>query len=67
MEEIMEKIGAKIEIVEIKRIRKADEKEKEMVVVKQVGEEQKGEVLRKKSSLKGTEESILEDWTWREG
>jgi len=30
-------------------------------------EEQRSEVLKKKSNLKGKRERVVEDWTWKEG
>lgn len=66
VEEILEKIGVKVEIKEIKRIRGGMEDTEEMVLVKLEDQEQKREIMRKKGMLKGRKERILDDWTWKE-
>lgn len=66
IEEVLNKIGTKVEIREIRKIGTGKEEGEEMVVVKVGGEEQKREIMRKKGNLKGRGEKILEDWTWKE-
>lgn len=63
VEEIMEKIEVKAKIEEIKRVGFKTMKEKEMVMVKLTKEEQRREILRKKSNLKERKEVVCKDWT----
>jgi len=67
VEEILEVIGAKVEIKEVRRIGEITEKGRgEMMLVKLESEDQKWEVMAKKKNLKGRKERIAEDLTWRE-
>jgi len=65
VEEIFERIGARVKIEEVKKLGKG-EGLIETVWVRLEGEEQKREVMDRKSRLKGRKERILEDWTWKE-
>jgi len=65
VEEVLERIGAKVKIEEVKKIGKGKGLI-ETVWVRLEGEEQKREVMERKSRLKGRKERILEDWTWKE-
>lgn len=42
------------------------ENDRKMVWLRLEDEEQRREVLRKKSRLRGRKERIIEDWTWEE-
>ena len=66
VEELLEGIGAKVEIQEVRRIKENIGRGTEMVCVKLGKEEQKKVVIEKKSGLRGRKERIMEDWTWRE-
>lgn len=66
VEELMKEIGARVDIVETKKIGEDRVKGREMVWVRLRDEEQRGEILEKKGRLKGRRERIGEDLTWRE-
>lgn len=59
----MDRIGVKVNIREVKRIGGGREEGEEMMMMKVEEKEQKKEIMRKKGSLKGKRERILEDWT----
>lgn len=63
VEGLLEKIGPKIRMEQIKRIGGTAEGGREMMVVKLGNEEQKWEVMGKKRNLKSKKERIMEDWT----
>jgi len=65
VEEVFEKIGARVRIEKIKKLEKRDGIV-EIVCVRLESEEQKREVMRKKSKLRERKEKIMEDWTWKE-
>lgn len=65
VEEIIRAVGIKVEGMEIRRLG-GREKGRETVWVRLENEEQKREVMNRKRELKGREERILEDWTWKE-
>jgi len=65
VEEIIKIIGMK-EMKEIKKIGGQAENGREMLLVKLGSEEQKREVMGRKSKLKGREERISEDLSWKE-
>jgi len=64
VEEVMERIGARVKVEEVRKLGGGGLVE--TVWVRLEGEEQKREVMGRKSRLKGTKEVIMEDWTWRE-
>lgn len=67
VEEILDAIGAKVEIKEIKKIGEGTERGKgEMLLVKLGSEEQKWDIIEKNKILRGRRERIVEDLTWRE-
>lgn len=66
VEEILETIGVKAEVKEVKRVGNRIVEGREMVMVRLAKEEQKKEILRKKNNLKGRKEIVCEDWTWAE-
>lgn len=68
VERVLEKMGVKAVVEKVRKMGSGGEEEGEMVhqVVKVVKEEQKNEIMRKKSMLKGEKERISEDWTWKE-
>lgn len=66
IERIMKDIGADVRVKEIKRLGRDREKDRKMVWLRLEDEEQRREVLRKKSRLRGRKERIMEDWTWEE-
>lgn len=66
VEEIMDFIGAKVDVIETKRLAEDREKGREMVWVRLKDEEQRREIWGKKSKLRGRKERIGEDLTWRE-
>jgi hypothetical protein len=63
---ILEKIGAKVELEEVKLLAKEKEGNREMEWIKLKSEEQKREVLDRRRNLRGERERVLEDWTCRE-
>ncbi|XP_024890348.1 golgin subfamily A member 6-like protein 22 [Temnothorax curvispinosus] len=65
-EKLLEGIGAKVKVTEVKRIGGDAEKGREMVLLKLENEEQKWEVMEKKRSLVGRKERITEDLSWEE-
>lgn len=65
MEELIEDIDARVDLVETKKIGEDRDKEKEMVWVRLRDDTQR-KVLEKKSKLRGRRERIGEDLTWRE-
>jgi len=65
VEDILENIGAKVKVKEVKKLRR-EEGKKEIIWVRLGDEEQKKKVMEKKNRLKGRKERILEDWTWKE-
>lgn len=66
VEEILECIGAKAKIEEVKRLGRGREGERKTIWVRFQNEEQKRVVMIKKSGLKGRKERIVDDWTWKE-
>lgn len=52
--------------MEMKRLGGGKIGEKEIMWVRLQNEEQKREVMTKKSGLKGRKEKIIDDWTWKE-
>lgn len=67
VERILDAIGAKVEIKEIRRIGEGTERGRgEMLLVKLGSEEQKWDIMGKKKILRGRRERIVEDLTWRE-
>ncbi|EZA50333.1 hypothetical protein X777_11277 [Ooceraea biroi] len=66
VKEVLEKIGARGEIRKCKKIGEDKGKGKEMILVKLDNEEQKREIMSKKSNLRGREERVMDDWTWKE-
>ncbi|RLU19487.1 hypothetical protein DMN91_008044 [Ooceraea biroi] len=64
--EVLERIGAKGEMVECRRIGGDKGKGRERILVKLSNEEQKREVMLMKKNLRGREERIMDDWTWKE-
>lgn len=60
-EEIIKRTGAKVSIEEVKRIGGDREKDRETVLVRLGSEEQRREVLMKKSTLRGRRERIMEN------
>jgi len=65
VKEVLERIGAKVKIEEVRMLGKG-EGPIETVWVRLEGEEQKRKVMDKKNRLKGRKERILEDWIWKE-
>jgi len=65
VEEVFERIGARVRIEEVKKLGKG-EGLAEIVCVKLESEEQKREVMGRKSKLRGMKERVMEDWTWKE-
>jgi len=65
VEEVLEKIGAEVEVEEVRKIGRGEGKT-ETVWVRLKNEEQRNEVMRMKKTLKGKRERIMEDWTWKE-
>lgn len=59
-------MGVKIDIKEIKGLGKDIKTGRETILVKLENEEQRREIWKKKSALKGRRERIQEDWTWGE-
>lgn len=66
VEEIMEVIGAKVMIEQIRRLGGNKERGTEMLWVKLGSEEQRREVMLRKRNLGSRRERITEDMTWRE-
>ncbi|KMQ83947.1 hypothetical protein RF55_18740 [Lasius niger] len=66
VEKVLEEIGVKVKIEEIRRIGGKYGKEGGMVVVKLGSREQKKEVMEKKKRLKGRKIRIEDDLTWEE-
>lgn len=65
VERVLDFIGARVDVEEVKKIGRDGEKEGEMILVRLGNEEQK-EVMERKAKLRGRRERIMEDWTWRE-
>lgn len=65
MERVLDFIGARVDVEEVKKIGRDGEKEGEMILVRLGNEEQK-EVMERNAKLRGRRERIMEDWTWRE-
>lgn len=67
VEELLNVIGAKVEIKETRKIGRGGEgKEGEIAWVRLGSEEQKREVWEKKKMLRGRKERITDDLTWKE-
>ncbi|XP_036148383.1 golgin subfamily A member 6-like protein 7 [Monomorium pharaonis] len=66
VERVFKEIGAEVTVRGVRRIGEGNKKGKELVWVKLESEEQRKEVWSKKKILKGREEKIMEDWTWKE-
>ncbi|XP_036147203.1 histone-lysine N-methyltransferase, H3 lysine-79 specific-like [Monomorium pharaonis] len=66
VEKVFREIGAEVTVKGVRRIGEGSKKGREMIWVKLESEEQRKEVWSKKKTLKGREERILEDWTWKE-
>lgn len=66
VEKLIEGIGAKVEIEWIRKIRGREGGRGEMVVARLGNREQKGQVMRRKSELKGRKVRIEDDLTWEE-
>ncbi|EZA61670.1 hypothetical protein X777_10502 [Ooceraea biroi] len=66
VQNLINQIGAKVEILDFKRIGGVGEKGEESILVKLKNEEQKREIMKKKKELKGRKERVMEDWTWIE-
>lgn len=64
IEKLLGDIGAEVKVEEVSRV--GGGKGKEIWLVRLEKEEQKREVMRKKKFLKGRNEKITEDLTWRE-
>lgn len=67
IEEIMEILGVKIDIKEIKGLGNYIKTRRETLLVRLENGEQRREIWKKKSALKGRRERILKDWTWEGG
>jgi len=65
VEEVLEKIGAAVEVEEVRKIGRGEGKT-ETVWVRLKNEEQRSEVIKMKRNLKEKKERIVEDWTWKE-
>lgn len=63
VEEVLNVLGVRGNIEEVKRVGEDREQDGEMVLV---SEEQRGEIMKRKRELKGRKERIMEDWTWKE-
>ncbi|KMQ87386.1 hypothetical protein RF55_13340 [Lasius niger] len=63
---VLEEIGAKARIEEVRRVGRKYGKEGGMVVVKLGSREQKREIMEKKKGLKGKKIRIEDDLTWKE-
>lgn len=59
---MLKEIAAEKEVEEVNRTG-AKKREKKMLMVKLKSEEQRKEVMRRKSNLRGRRERICEDWT----
>lgn len=66
IEGILRVMEAKVDIAGYKRIEGESGKGKEMIWVRLGSEEQRREISTKRGSLRGREEKIVEDWTWKE-
>ena len=66
MKEIMEKLGARVDIEEAYRVGAETEGRESMMIAKLADTEQKKEVMGKKKCLKGMEERIEDDLTVKE-
>ncbi|KMQ86170.1 hypothetical protein RF55_14931 [Lasius niger] len=66
VEKVLEKIGAKVKIEEVRRAGGKYGKEGRMVVVKLGSREQKREIMEKKKRLMGRKIRIEDDLTWEE-
>lgn len=66
VEGLFREIGAKVTVKGVKRIGEVNRKGKEMIWVRLEDEGQRKEVWNNKKKLRGREERILEDWTWKE-
>ncbi|XP_036143369.1 golgin subfamily A member 6-like protein 7 [Monomorium pharaonis] len=66
VEKVFREIGAEVTVKGVRRIGEGNKKGREMIWVKLESEEQRKEVWSRKKTLKGREERILEDWTWKE-
>jgi len=60
---VMERIGMRVGVEEVRYLAKEKEDNREMVMVKLESEEQKREIMEKKWRLKGERERVMEDWT----
>lgn len=58
VEGIMKDIGVKVEVEEIKKIKENAEKNTRIIWVKLENEEQKKEIMRKKTGLKGRRKQL---------
>ncbi|KMQ89063.1 hypothetical protein RF55_11345 [Lasius niger] len=66
VEKVLEEIGVKVKIDEVRRVGGKYAKEGGMVVVKLGSREQKRDVIEKKKRLKGRKIRIEDDLTWKE-
>lgn len=66
IEKVLDEMGMKEEVEEIRRMGSKGGERGEMVVVKLAKEEQKREIMRRRGMLKGRKKWITENWTWRE-
>jgi hypothetical protein len=65
VQNIMERIGARVGLEEVRMVARGKE-DREVIAVRVESEEQKKEVLEKRRKLRGEREKILKDWTWKE-
>lgn len=66
VEMILRRIGVKLVVEEVRRLREYIERGTEMVWIRLCNEEQKRKIMLKKKELRGRKEKILEDLTWEE-
>ena len=66
VEGVFKDIGAEVTVKGIRNIGEVNKKGREMLWVRLENEEQRKEVWNRKKNLRGREERILADWTWKE-